>query len=168
MCRDRSASKAEKLSWLSAVLSLRKNVKCQHLKYHKLDLTGCCSPAAVGFFRASSSIIVAVRYFVSYLYLNVVSSGKKAWESNDLAGFIFCDRRIINCMSKSPSTVCSSSCVCVSGTFFCCSDVTVPRANTTSTSALKCSCKIRNNVEVRMYYTRMINQIQGMRDKWKH
>lgn len=32
------------------------------------------SPAAVGWFRASSSMMVALRYFVSYLYFKEVSS----------------------------------------------------------------------------------------------
>lgn len=40
-----------------------------------LDPTGN-SPAALGLFRASSSMMVAVRYFVSYLYFKAVSSGK--------------------------------------------------------------------------------------------
>lgn len=34
-----------------------------------------------------------------------------------------------------------SSCLCVTGIFFCCSGVSVPRANTTSTSALRRSCE---------------------------
>lgn len=65
---------------------------------------------------------------------------------NDLAVFkLYIDRKITDSIDKLPSTLCSSSCVCVSGTFFCCSGVKVPRANTTSTSALNCSCKIKNN-----------------------
>lgn len=97
-------------------------------------------PAAVGWFRASSSMIVAVRYLVSYLYLNAVSSGnKRVSDINYFSALTFCYHKMADSVSKSPSTMCSSSCVCVSGTFFCCSGVTVPRANTTSTSALSCS-----------------------------
>lgn len=49
------------------------------------------------------------------------------------------DKAKMALINESPSTACSSSCVRVSGIFFCCSGVTVPRANTTSTSALNCS-----------------------------
>lgn len=54
------------------------------------------SPAAVGWFRASSSMIVAVRYFVSYLYLKDVSSGTKTmWDKNYITDHS-CNHSIIN------------------------------------------------------------------------
>lgn len=119
--------------------------KCQQVRSWQLNLMSRdTSPAAESLFKASSSMTVAVRYLVSYLYLKAVSSAnKRKWYVNHPAVVILC--KITTSNIKSPLIMCCSSCVWVSGTFFCCSGVTVPRANTTSTSALNCSYKkIRN------------------------
>lgn len=125
--------------------------KCQHVRSWKLNLMSRdTSPAAEGLFKASSSMTVAVRYLVSYLYLKAVSSANKTkWDVNHPAVFVLC--KITTSNIKSPLIVCCSSCVWVSGTFFCCSGVTVPRANTTSTSALNCSYKKIRNKEMNFF-----------------
>lgn len=78
VCRDRSASKEEQQErqrerWTHSL------IEKQNICIWRADNT---SPAAVCWFRASSSMTVAVRYFVSYLYINTVSSEHKIiWDN---------------------------------------------------------------------------------------
>jgi len=63
------------------------NKKCLFVHPRETTSNKSTQPAAVGWFKASSSIIVAVRYLVSYLYRKPVLAGDEKGKMH--FGFVF-------------------------------------------------------------------------------